>query len=126
MQPERSNRPLLTAPGRRLLERRIAELGRVVEVLRTSIYDPESRTEYVGEYLRTLREMDRLRAVLREAASVDDADPITVTIEGNTKIAVLARARLLQLNELLRDRRIGMMRRKGAVDRFVQQDMPAG
>src|SRR5439155_12315614 len=56
----------------------------------------------------------------------DDPDPIAVTIEGDAEVAMLAGDGLLQLNEILRHRRIGMMRRKGSVDHLVQQNVPAG
>jgi transcription elongation GreA/GreB family factor len=81
--PETSNRPFLTAAGRRLLERRIAALEHAVAELRSAIEDPESRTESVGAYLRTLRERDHLRAVLGEADLVEDAfvdDPAVVEL----------------------------------------------
>ena len=59
-------------------------------------------------------------------ARVDDADAVAVAVEGDAEIAALARHRLLQLHEVFRDRRIGVMGRKGAVDRLVQQDVAAG
>src|SRR5437868_3546780 len=60
------------------------------------------------------------------ALRVDDPDAVAVAVEGNAEIAALARHRLLQLNQILRDRRIGMMGWKSTVDRLVQQDVPAG
>src|SRR5205823_2800348 len=57
---------------------------------------------------------------------VDDADAVAVAVEADAEIAALARHGLLQLNQILRDRRIRMVGRKGAVDRLVQQDVPAG
>jgi transcription elongation factor GreA len=83
VQSEATNRVLLTATGRRLLERRIAGLDRTVAELRTTIDDPESRPEGVAEYLRTMRELDRLRAVLRHSEVVEDAfadDPTVVEV----------------------------------------------
>ena len=59
------------------------------------------------------------------AVRVDDSDAVSVAVEGNAEIAALARHRLLQLNQILRDRRIGMMGWKSTVDRLVQQDVPA-
>lgn len=83
MQSETSNRPFLTATGRRLLERRIAAFDRAIAELRNSVDDPEARTEAVGEYLRNVRARDHLRAVLREAEIVEDAfadDPAVVEV----------------------------------------------
>ena len=83
MQAETSNRPILTATGRRLLERRIARFDRAMAELRSAIDDPESRTEAVAEYLRNIRARDHLRKVLREAELVEDAfadDPAVVEV----------------------------------------------
>jgi transcription elongation GreA/GreB family factor len=83
VQATTSNRPILTATGLRLLERRIARLDDALAELRHAIDDRESRTETFGAYLRKLRERDRLRAVLRDAELVEDAfadDPAIVEI----------------------------------------------
>ena len=83
MQPETSNPTFLTSTGRRLLERRIAALEHAVAELRTAIDDPESRLESVGAYLRHSRERDHLKAVVRDAALVEDTftdDPAVVEV----------------------------------------------
>lgn len=83
MRSETSNRPFLTATGRRLLERRIADLDHAIAELRVAIDDPESRMESVGHYLRHMRDRDRLAAVLRESDLVEDAftdDPAVVEV----------------------------------------------
>ena len=54
----------------------------------------------------------------REAPATDL--PSVTGLERNADIATFARHGLLQLNEVLRHRRIGMMRRKGAINDFVQ------
>jgi len=83
VRPETSNRPFLTATGKRLLERRIAALEHAAAELRTAIDDPESRTESVGTYLRQLHERDHLRALLGAADLVEDVfadDPAVVEV----------------------------------------------
>src|SRR5438105_1725899 len=53
------------------------------------------------------------------ALRVDDANAVAVSVEGNAEIAALARHGLLQLSQILRDRRIRMMGWKSTVDRLV-------
>ena len=60
------------------------------------------------------------------ALAVDDADAVAVAVKGDAEIAVLARHRLLQLHQVRRHGRVGVMRRESAVDLVVDQDVAAG
>ena len=45
-------------------------------------------------------------------ARIDDADAVAVAVEPDAEIAAFGGDRLLQLHQILRDRRVGVMRRK--------------
>jgi transcription elongation factor GreA len=72
----------LTVEGRRLLEERFRRLGATVEELRRVLDDPERSAESVEAHQRATQELDRLRAVLRDARSVEQVpdDPHTVEL----------------------------------------------
>ena len=60
------------------------------------------------------------------ALRVDDADAVAVAVEGDAEIAALRRATAsCSCTRFSGDGRVGVMRRKGAVDRLVDQDVRA-
>ena len=60
------------------------------------------------------------------ALAVDRADAVAVAVEGDAEVAALLLHLGLQLLEVLRHRRVGMVRREGAVDLLVQDEVRAG
>ena len=60
------------------------------------------------------------------ARGVDDADPVAIAVKGDAEVAAAPRHLLLQLHQVLGNRRVGMMRREMPVDRRVDQVMGAG
>jgi transcription elongation GreA/GreB family factor len=111
----------LTARGRRLLERRIAELEHAAVELRSAIDDPESRTESVSAFLRNVSEQDRLRAVLHEADVVEDVftdDPTVVEIGDRV---------IIRLDDGTAERYVLVHPAEAAVDRErISIDSPLG
>jgi hypothetical protein len=59
------------------------------------------------------------------ALAVDRADAVAVAVEGDAEVAALLLHLGLQLLEVLGHRRIGMVRREGAVDLLVQDEVRA-
>src|SRR3546814_3396887 len=60
------------------------------------------------------------------ALPVDHADPVGVAVEGDADVGPVRPYRLLELFQILRDGRVGMVRREGAVDALVEKDVRAG
>jgi hypothetical protein len=56
---------------------------------------------------------------------VDDAQPVAVAVEGHAKVAAVGDHRFGQLGEVLRLRRVRVVRRKAAVDPGVEQEVAA-
>jgi transcription elongation factor GreA len=82
------DRPYLTEEGRRLLERRIRERERVLEELRAAVHEPGRPTDTVESYQRAAQEVEQLRALLEEAASIEDVpdDPTVVELGDSVTI----------------------------------------
>src|SRR3546814_5516829 len=57
------------------------------------------------------------------ALPVDHADPVGVAVEGDADVGPVRPYRLLELFQILRDGRVGMVRREGAVDALVEKDV---
>jgi hypothetical protein len=111
-------------PGRQH-QRPSAELGDLVE-------ENLARLD-VGEDLRArdarqdiAREHDhQLVAPENAAARVDDADAIAVAVKGDAEFAAVVAHRLLELNEIFRNGRVGVMGREISVDFRIDEDVPA-
>jgi transcription elongation factor GreA len=77
-----SDRPSLSAEGRRLLEEQLRDRERALAELEAALHDPERPTETVETYQRAEQELDRLRSILASAQSIEDRpdDPSTVEL----------------------------------------------
>jgi transcription elongation GreA/GreB family factor len=77
-----SDRPSLSAEGRRLLEEQLRDRERALTELEAALHDPERPTETVESYQRVEQELDRLRTILASAQAIEDRpdDPSTVEL----------------------------------------------
>jgi transcription elongation GreA/GreB family factor len=80
--PPFSDRPSLSAEGRRLLEEQLRDRERALAELEAALQDPERPTETVESYQRAEQELDRLRSILASAQAIEDRpdDPSTVEL----------------------------------------------
>jgi transcription elongation GreA/GreB family factor len=82
------DRATLTEDGRRLLEERIRLVETTVGELRRALDDPECRVDSIEGYHRAAQELARLRAVLGEAAAVEDSADDPEVVELGDVVAV--------------------------------------
>ena len=73
---------LVSESSRRLIERRVQQLGERLELLRGALEDPERSREVVQEHLRLAEERDRLVRLLDSSRSEPDTpdDPHVVEV----------------------------------------------
>ena len=69
---------------------------------------------------------EKLIAPQNTSLAVDGADPVTIAVESNTEVAAALFDLGRELLEVLRHRRVGVMRRERTVDFFVQHEVLTG
>ena len=83
--------------GRRLLERRMQELERRIQIIRAAIDESEPNHELLQEHVRVLSEHERIGSFLEQTATSDSApddpqlveigDTVTILLEDGTEEA---------------------------------------
>ena len=104
-------------------QRLSAQFGNTVEQHLTGFDVGDDRGAGVGLQDVAGQQQHQLIAPENAAFAVDRSDPIAVAVEGDAQIASLAAYGVDQLLQVLGDRRVRMVRREGAVDLRVQQDV---
>ena len=107
-------------------QRVATQLGDLVEQRLAGLHVGDDRG--AGVVLQHVGGVDRheLVAPHHAAQMVDGADAVAVAVEADADVAAVLRHRLLQVDEVLLDRRVRMVVGEVAVDLVEQQDVPAG
>ncbi len=102
-----------------------AELRDAVEQHATGLHVGDDRGTGIARQKFGGQHRQELVAPQNPSPAVDGADAVAVAVEGDAQVGALFGDRLPELRQVRRDRRVGMMRGETAVDRPVQDDMPA-
>ena len=90
------------------------------------LYIRDDRGARMIEKHRTRQQHQQLIRPENFAFPIDNADPVAIAVQRNAEVRPLAKHFFLQLDEILRLGRVGVMGRKARIHHTVDQDVLAG